>query len=548
MPATAASRRSKTATLAGHYIVCGLGQLGLRVAEVLCELGESVTVLAPAAHRDFAARVRAAGARVVDGSSEVEDDLVAAGVREARCLVLTEDADLGNLRAALEAKERNSDIRVVLRMFNIELAHRASALLSNTEVMSLAGVAAPFLVTEALGESTETLTVWDRRLMLREAPSEEASVLARLAGDLVLQDGGAAARAARRSRARTLEQAVRILWDRRLATVLAAVGVVITISSVAFWYLAGFSPIDAAYFTVTTMTTVGYGDLNLLTQPWEIKVMGMVLMFLGATSLAAFYALVTDAVVGARIQAALGVPDGTNRGHFVVCGVGNIGFRVIEHLLSQGHEVTACDIPDDRGYVEPTRRLGVPLLAGDALVADNLRLLGVERARAVIATTENDVTNLEIALASRELNPEARLVARIFDTELAARAELQFGIHACRSVSSIAAPYFAAAALGSDVKTMIRHHEDLWLLAEARVEAGSEAAGKTHAWLEEQEIKLMAVRNSDAESWHPDSNHVLNVDEELLVALRRGRLETFRRVTPGNGAAAGAGASAMEEG
>jgi Trk K+ transport system NAD-binding subunit len=334
------------------------------------------------------------------------------------------------------------------------------------------------------------------------------------------------------SRVRTLQQTLRILWDRRLVTVLAAVGAVVTLSSLVFWYFAGFTPVDALYFTITTVTTVGYGDLNLLTQPGLVKVFGMILMLLGATSLAAFYALITDAVVGARITAALGVPDGTNKDHFVVCGVGNVGFRVVEHLIRQGHEVVSCDIPDDRGFIEPTRRLGVPVLAGDALIADNLRLLGVERARAVIATTENDITNLEITLASRELNPGARLVARIFDPELAERAEKRFDIHACRSVSSLAAPYFAAAAVGPEVNTIIRRGGEMWLLADAMVRPGSRADGMLLSALEEDgDFKLVAVRDSITESWRPDREQALAQGHEILVATRREALGRLRALT-----------------
>ncbi|MFY9615779.1 MAG: NAD-binding protein [Candidatus Dormiibacterota bacterium] len=542
MTATAA-QQTRAVTMVGHTIVCGLDQLGLRVAQGMREMGEDVVVLALNPDRTFAHAAREAGAVIIDGTSQTEDDMIDAGVRTARALVLTEDSDLGNLHAALEAEERNEDIRIVLRMFNTELAQRAAALLNDTEVMSLSGLVAPFLVDEALGESgPEAVTVWDRRVVLRDTPTEDASILAELGGDLLLADGGAAIRAARRVRQRrnrrvhTLEQVLRTLWDRRLATVLLSVAALVTLASLIFWYFAGFSPIDAAYFTITTVTTVGYGDLNLLTQPAYVKVLGMILMILGATSLAAFYALITDAVVGARISAALGVPDGTAKNHFVVCGVGNVGFRVVEHLVRYGYDVTTCDIPDDRGFIEPTRRLGVPVLAGDALVADNLRQLGVEKARAVIATTENDITNLEITLASRELNPNARLVARIFDPELAERAERRFDIHACRSIPTMAAPYFTAAALGPDCNTIIRRGGHLWLLAEAMIMPGSQADGLPLAEMEEDgQLKLVAVRDNLNESWRPDRERVLAAGHEILVAARREALERLRVLTRARG-------------
>jgi Trk K+ transport system NAD-binding subunit len=530
---------STAAVPQGHTIVCGLDRLGLRTTVELRELGETVVVLVERPDSSHAAAAVAAGATIVPGNSQSEADLERAGVRQARALVLTEDDDLGNLHAALEAEERNDQLRIVLRMFNTQLAQRAAALLGNTEVLSLSGLAAPLLVAEALGEVTgDSVTVWGRRVMLRDVRAPDEELLAELGSDLMLQDGGAAIRAARRvrerrrGRFRTLEQALRILWDRRLATVLAAVAALCTLSTIFFTRFAGFNPLDSLYFTVTTVSTVGYGDLNVLSQPGFVKVYDMVLMLLGATSLAAFYALITDAVVGARISAALGVPDGSSRNHFIVAGLGNVGFRVVEYLVREGHEVTAADIPDERGYIDATRRLGVPVLAGDALLADNLRELGVEHARAIIATTESDITNLEISLVCRELNPGARLVARIFDRELAERAERRYGIHACRSVATMVAPFFAAASLGEQVNTVIRRGAVPWLLAEAIVGQGSPADGIVVTDLEaDGQLKLVAVRHSTGESWRPERDRRLVAGEEVLVATRRESLERLRSMT-----------------
>ena len=62
-----------------------------------------------------------------------------------------------------------------------------------------------------------------------------------------------------------------------------------------------------------------------------------------------------------------------------------------------------------------------------------------------MVVTDDDAANLAAALAARTLAPDIRVVLRLFDHDLAARVETAFAIHVSRSVSSLAAPAFAAA-------------------------------------------------------------------------------------------------------
>src|SRR5205807_8925793 len=66
-------------------------------------------------------------------------------------------------------------------------------------------------------------------------------------------------------------------------------------------------------------------------------------------------------------------------------------------------------------------------------------------ARCLMAVTDDDAANLAAGLSARTLAPDVRVVLRLFDHDLAARVETAFAIHVSRSVSSLAAPAFAAA-------------------------------------------------------------------------------------------------------
>jgi len=170
------------------------------------------------------------------------------------------------------------------------------------------------------------------------------------------------------------------------------------------------------------------------------------------------------------------------------------------------------------------RRDGVPVLVADGRYRDSLSAISVERARAVVAATNDDLANLEAALTARELNPQARIVVRLFEQDLARRAQQQLGIHACHSVSALASPAFVAAALGDGVLSIIDTTGLPWLLGQLTVEAGSALDGRAAASLEQSgSFHVLAMRDSVTEWWRPGLPDRLAGGRDLLVACTRER-------------------------
>jgi Trk K+ transport system NAD-binding subunit len=176
------------------------------------------------------------------------------------------------------------------------------------------------------------------------------------------------------------------------------------------------------------------------------------------------------------------------------------------------------------------RRDGVPVLVADGRYSDSLSALSVEHARALIAATNDDLANLEAALTARELNPQARIVVRLFGQELASRAQQQLGIHACHSVSALATPAFVAAALGDGVLSIIDTTSRPWLLGQLTVEAGSPLDGRAAGSLEQSgAFYVLAMRDSVTEWWLPGLPDRLAGGRDLLVACTRERWERAQR-------------------
>ena len=112
-------------------------------------------------------------------------------------------------------------------------------------------------------------------------------------------------------------------------------------------------------------------------------------------------------------------------------------------------------------------------------IREVLEELRLGTARALVAATSDDLVNLSTALNARVLRPDLRVVVRLFDPDFAMRVQRGFRIRFTRSVSHLAAPAFAAAAVGSEVvATVPVGDRRVVLFARLRVPAGSQLEGR----------------------------------------------------------------------
>jgi Trk K+ transport system NAD-binding subunit len=537
----------------GHVVLCGLNELGYRTLEELVRLGVDVVVVVRSPAEELAAGARELGATLVPGNYRDQAVLRAAGVATAGSLVITEDDDVGNLHAALAAKELNPALRMRLRMFNRELGRRVEGLFEDCQVFDSAALAVPAFVSAALLQDwQQRVEVAGRTLVVRRAGASEPGVLLPLArvrpdgtadlfpdGDdpvLCLAEAPPPTRRARRPEQPPLEHHGRLAaaWtvllgaDVRLR-VMTAIVLGLTVTGIAIFWLFSeqdLDLIDAIYFTVTIMTTTGFGDIHLRDAPPPLQLYGVALMLSGTAALAILFALITDALISARLARVLGaaVPRGLHD-HVIVCGLGNIGYRMVEQLHELGVPLVAAELHESNRYLPAVRRLGVPVLVADIRLPETLQTLHVERARSVVVVTSSDIVNLETALNVQALNPEVRVVQRLFDPDLAARVEQAFGIHISRSPSALAAPAFAAAAAGEHVLATIAVGAAVLAVVRLRVAPGCRVQGRTVAELEgASRSRVLLLDDGAGATWRPRGEIRLDAGVELVVVIPRGEL------------------------
>ena len=137
-------------TFKGHVIVCGVGRVGYRVIVELLKFGREVVAIEPELDGRFVDKAKGLGVPVIAADARRSASLIKAGVEEADAIILCTDDELANLDIALEAREQNPDIKVVMRMFDTDLARRVEKGFGIHTAFSSSALAAPIFAAAAM--------------------------------------------------------------------------------------------------------------------------------------------------------------------------------------------------------------------------------------------------------------------------------------------------------------------------------------------------------------------------------------------------------------
>lgn len=197
----------------------------------------------------------------------------------------------------------------------------------------------------------------------------------------------------------------------RLWLTLALVFAVFVVGTIGYWAF-GLTFIDAMYMTVTTITTVGYRELNGPDISDAEKVFTMAIIVTGVSTVLYTFTLVVQMIVEGQLREFVGrrrmdKQIAGMRDHVIVCGWGRVGRAAAQEITRHGSEVVVVDVNTER-----VEGIEMPTVVGDATHDDTLRAAGIEHAKALIAALEGDAENLFVTLSSRAINPELFIVAR----------------------------------------------------------------------------------------------------------------------------------------
>ena len=198
--------------------------------------------------------------------------------------------------------------------------------------------------------------------------------------------------------------------NRHALFLVLAIVVIIGVGTVGYMVLEGISPLRALYMAIGTLTTISPFHLSSKGQ-----VLSIFLLFAGFGLVAAFAGYMGNLMLDGRWiemyrsrQMQKVLKDFSD--HYIVCGNGQVGKRVVRELQRSQKPVVVID--NDSEVLRRCRDIGVPHLDMDAMEEDTLIAAGVERAKGLVAVVNRDADNVYIVLTARSLNPELFIYAR----------------------------------------------------------------------------------------------------------------------------------------
>ncbi len=208
----------------------------------------------------------------------------------------------------------------------------------------------------------------------------------------------------------------------------------------------------------------------------------------------------------------------TYRNHVIVMGVGHLGLRVVRSLVQMGMDVVAVD---DNIRPEPEvelARLKVPLVAADGRLPATMRAAGLHNAQAFVVCTSNDHLNLEATMRARDLNPDIRIVVRVWDNQFAAQIRRFLNVEAVMSASDLAAPAFAGSALGIEITQTLNVGGVDYSMIRLHVEPGSFLDGETVESLQQKhDMDIVLHGRDDSVMVHPPHDNTVSAGDTLVI-------------------------------
>ncbi|MBL8823160.1 MAG: NAD-binding protein [Planctomycetia bacterium] len=224
----------------------------------------------------------------------------------------------------------------------------------------------------------------------------------------------------------------------------------------------------------------------------------------------------------------------------IVCGLGRVGWPVIDYIRALGWPIIAID-----QETEPTdpRLAGIHFIQGNFRDAAVLTQARLQDARGVILLANDDLNNLAACLEIRRLHPTVFIVVRLFNDNLVAKLSSTVSNMVALSSSRLSGPLLATAALSGDVLARFQTAGEDWQLERIRVDADSMLIGRSLTEVQQQHPSLHlldhtgsydALQAGNAQLWIGPVSDLpalrdVAAGEDSLPARWAGRMRRFLR-------------------
>lgn len=215
----------------------------------------------------------------------------------------------------------------------------------------------------------------------------------------------------------------------------------------------------------------------------------------------------------------------TYRNHVIVFGAGHVGLRVIRILVQMGFDVVAIDNSPDEEAEEVCHELNVPLINGDGRLTSTLEKANLREADSFVACIGNDFVNLEAVMKVRDLNPDIRIVARMWDDQYAEQLGRFMNVQAVLSSSDLSAPIFAASAVGIEITQTLSVNGADYSTIRVHIQPGSFMIGQTVEKLQHvNDMDIVLLGRGDHVEVQPPGSTIIQPADTVVIFARHDKI------------------------
>lgn len=325
---------------------------------------------------------------------------------------------------------------------------------------------------------------------------------------------------------------------RRLWKALGLLGMAVALGTIGYYLIEQMTVLDALYMTVTTISTVGFGEIHPLSPMG--RAFTIVLIVCGVSSMAWAAESMVEVLLEDQLRHAWWrrrmERDITRlTAHYIVCGYGRMGEQIGRELTRRGLDFVVIDRAPE--VLAMLRDQGIRYVEGDATSDSTLRNAGVTRARGLATALSGDADNALIVISAKGLNTRLQVVARASNQETeekllragADRVVTPYTIGGQRMAMSLLQP-----AVNDFLNSVVFDAEKHTELGEVVIHANSSLSGTT---LQDSQLRerwgaiVVAIKDQGGELvFSPSAQTVLRSGDTLILVASTACLDELRRM------------------
>ncbi|ODA42846.1 potassium channel protein [Desulfosporosinus sp. BG] len=316
--------------------------------------------------------------------------------------------------------------------------------------------------------------------------------------------------------------------DRRMVSAFLALLVTLIVGTLGLMLTEHLDFAQAIYFTVETITTVGYGDIKVQSDAGHVFI--IILMIGGVGVMVYFTGLMMAFLIEGQLAGVYGRRKMKRkieqlRNHIIVCGAGRVGRQVLYRLRKEGAQCVVIEQQED--LVNEFREEGFLVIHSDATHDETLKKASIEKAKGLIAALPEDALNVFVTLTAKGLNPNIHVVARMDQLESENKL-LRAGADKVISPAILGGWRMAMSILKpismEYIETVIHDHNIEMEIVELKIDQGSSLVGKTlsTSGIKQQTgaMVLAILRNKEVISNPGAAEEILQGDLLIVLGLR----------------------------